>query len=783
LNKTWFKKLKYWPSVLIGLLCSLPAQAALFTPPAGDESMHIIGTIFGPNIGNIALGGHANPALMRMFEIFNIIAVSLGTIIVSYIAIISLVNTAQEGKTMGKKWAGIWIPMRSILGMMLLVPTPGAGYSLVQVAVMWIVMQGIGAADQLWNIVLDHFSQQHSPGSGINYHDEDSAPQFAILRDNAEKLTEQLLNSATCAASFPKMIENSRKNNRPWISQSVTDAFHNLRIYKVDSPNITEDANGAVVAGGVFIGVKGNPALYNMCGNYKVIAKVYKSEWPISLQPMVTQSVMLQKAKEIYEKKITTIDLIYSSISTAANEFVKENPPALSQGYKDLAKNIYVSSLASITIPRVTDNDIEQKVEVGKRSGWITAGPFYFSLNKGGKNNFFSTVLTDNDLKAENVPFCKEDTCEDLTDTANNTYLANLNPVLSYPEEKVLIKRSLFKAAKFFAADDYKFDSFKKFEHGFAEELKTAIVNDDTGIFQKVFDALTGDEDIISGASINKLMDSLEKNDQDPLYLLGNFGHQILGATEKNLLEAVKDPAEFIRKITEIRAATNDEELAKISHNMFITTITLGVFLTLWAAGATLALYIPFVPFMIFTVASIGWLILVIEAIVAAPLLALSFVLPSGDELGKVAQGLMILLNIFLRPTLIIFGFILASRLFKAVFTFVHYGISIYVDNIDKASTILSSLALLIMYIVFIVSLTNKSFALIYVLPDKILRWIGGGGEQTDISQETQMTKGSLQRTGDITQKLASYATNEELERKRREIGAHAMVPKAKDEI
>ena len=42
----------------------------------------------------------------------------------------------------------------------------------------------------------------------------------------------------------------------------------------------------------------------------------------------------------------------------------------------------------------------------------------------------------------------------------------------------------------------------------------------------------------------------------------------------------------------------------------------------------------------------------------------------------------------------------------------------------------------------FIVTLVNKCYALIYQLPDKVLRWIGVSGEQTDISsvKETQQS-------------------------------------------
>ena len=99
--------------------------AGVFDPPPSDQSLAYLGMIFGSNVGTIYLGGAANPVLAQMFEQFNTIIVAIGTVVISYIGIVSTINTAQEGQTMGKKWSSIWLPMRSMMGMLLMVPTPG----------------------------------------------------------------------------------------------------------------------------------------------------------------------------------------------------------------------------------------------------------------------------------------------------------------------------------------------------------------------------------------------------------------------------------------------------------------------------------------------------------------------------------------------------------------------------------------------------------------------------------------------------------------------------------
>ena len=82
------------------------------------------------------------------------------------------------------------------------------------------------------------------------------------------------------------------------------------------------------------------------------------------------------------------------------------------------------------------------------------------------------------------------------------------------------------------------------------------------------------------------------------------------------------------------------------------------------AIGFITAYYIPFLPYMIFTFASIAWLMAVIEAMVAAPIVALGVTHPEGhDAFGKGEQAIMILMNVFLRPSMMIIGYIAAIGL------------------------------------------------------------------------------------------------------------------------
>ena len=136
---------------------------------------------------------------------------------------------------------------------------------------------------------------------------------------------------------------------------------------------------------------------------------------------------------------------------------------------------------------------------------------------------------------------------------------------------------------------------------------------------------------------------------------------------------------------------------------------------------------------MIFDLTALGWMLTVVEAIIAAPIIALGLVMPSGDEMGKLEHALMLLANIFLRPLLMVFGFLLAGGVYKAIVTLIDFGMADVMNSI-QVNTMFSSLALIAVYTTFIIGVTNQSFSLIYAVPDKILRWLGVSGEQTNVS-------------------------------------------------
>ena len=131
-------------------------DALNFKPPPGDLSVLFLSNLFGVVDG--VLAGTGSQISGQIFGVFNTAILSLGGIIITYTLFVSTMNTAQEGQVIGQRWSSMLVPLRSITGVALLLPK-ASGYCVMQIFVMWIVMQGIGAADKVWAEALSYLNR------------------------------------------------------------------------------------------------------------------------------------------------------------------------------------------------------------------------------------------------------------------------------------------------------------------------------------------------------------------------------------------------------------------------------------------------------------------------------------------------------------------------------------------------------------------------------------------------------------------------------------------------
>ncbi|VFR81248.1 IncI1 plasmid conjugative transfer integral membrane protein TraY [plant metagenome] len=157
----------------------------------------------------------------------------------------------------------------------------------------------------------------------------------------------------------------------------------------------------------------------------------------------------------------------------------------------------------------------------------------------------------------------------------------------------------------------------------------------------------------------------------------------------------------------------------------YLRTLVIAIF----GIGIVLSVYLPMVPFVVWFGGVINWLVVVGEAIIAAPLWAMTHMNGEGDGMGhRSGHGYIFLLNVMVRPFLMVIGFFLAGAGIIAGGSFLNktFGIGMANAQFDSMTGIMSMLGYLVLYCSLCVNLTHRSFNLILIVPDQVINWVGG---------------------------------------------------------
>ncbi len=681
----------------------------LATNETTTGSVYFLNSIFG-NVGNVLVG--TGPALLgTMFQVFNTSVLALGSLIVTYTTVVSILATAHEGEALGKRFHTLWIPARTVTGIAALVPTAG-GYSYLQIALMWFIIQGVGAADTLWTSVVEYVSQGNTTAA--------TAPGSSSLQTQFGQLFQGLVCQAAAKANY---------GSGYYCSDNASSSFCTA----------TDTWSAALTASQVKTDSAGNK-LYNMgpsgaCGVLTLKssqdastvgdAKVTAFTQVIStLGALATQLVAVDYAYNGFINNSSAVpswitqycsDIGKSGSQCIASAFSGYPTPTASNTNKgtvlDLywkygllptagssflatAANLYsgIVGAAATANAKTNTNSLSAVKSTAEANGWIYAGGFFYYIAKAGNSNYAnagSITVTAPDVSSTNLT---EDTEKALTNVA-----------------QVLVSNVGMSVA---ATNNLGVDTScgGSSYAGATSSLCSAIL----------------------GAWINDLSGSSGANiTTNPVVRAQQTGSTILLIVEiivpifiaMQLALGLAGGVYIGVSVGIASVITAGATLIPIA--MFFLSIFLGV-------GLTLAVYIPMIPYMLFTFGAINWLIATIETMIAAPIVAIGLLHPEGGHeiWGRAEQSLMLLLNIFLRPSLMIFGLISGMLMSFTVIMMINYAFLNVIEMVSSGPNLLEMIFFMVLYTSLFTTSINKCFDLIHLVPDKILRWLGGGSEQ-----------------------------------------------------
>jgi len=146
--------------------------------------------------------------------------------------------------------------------------------------------------------------------------------------------------------------------------------------------------------------------------------------------------------------------------------------------------------------------------------------------------------------------------------------------------------------------------------------------------------------------------------------------------------------------------------------------------------GVLLFYVLPFLPFINFVTGIVTWLISLLQAVVAIPVIAIAHISPQGEGLpSQAARGAYtMMLQIFLRPVMMIFGLLATILIINTGIGFlnaVFFGV--YRSNmLGNADGLLSGIVFMVMYAGACYGIVNAAVAAIDDFPLNAVTWIGG---------------------------------------------------------
>lgn len=699
------------------LFYSSGALASITDVQPGDKSVEYLRYIFGSVVDIITGGtGPANPdsILGALSEILNTGMLVFTGLVVGYVFLTGVLNSAHEGNPLGKMYSTMWIPLRMVVALALVLPFSG-GYSTMQIGVIWIAGHGIGLANSSWNRALDYMASTgtlYPPTISVNYeniassmlesrvcmHGINTADRHVNVEDNPVELVNNNQNSNMANSAQTQATPASPKHR---VSQRY-DSVYNLI-----------QAAGAYTAAWATGFAAGVPRNYgtNPCGSVTLEFSEIDEGVAIEAPVLAFQQRIIEITADLDED----MDPIARSIVNYAVDDTQPQPDLTAfnsavQNYKTeylSAVNTAMSGIATIRLNKwAGGNPDTSGSSMGARdAGWVTIGAWYWDFQR---------------INAETQS------------------MVNVTPELERPTKK--------------AKEN---DDYFMFESGLESYLSSMLVEDQYG---NTVSAMARSSYAENDWSLNKVLDGskvamdLALTNPDPVSGMANIGHYIITAVEIGYLaslpvyvaaETAEDVADakggFIGGALMLPASVANTLIHEARNLLFLAGILL------LPIAIMLAFYLPATPLILWIMGVAGWFVLLIEAVIAAPIWAASHAMPEGN--GFVGQramaGYMVMLSLFLRPTLMIFGFFASMVLMIVMGKVVSllFIPAMSSMNAGHLSGVITLFAMLGIFAGLIIQIAHRAYGLIHEVPDKVLRYIGGGAENLGEANQEQQNR------------------------------------------
>lgn len=714
-----------------------------YTAGDDDVAIQMLREVFGTAFTHL-VGGNSSAAqnaaasmLGTAFGFFNGGVLFFGAIILTWVTVFGVANTANDGQVLGKKWSTFYTPLRTVTASAFLIPST-SGYSVVQLAILLIVSWSVGFASNMWGRVVDYV---------VDTTTVDQVMRSIIDDKNFDQIALGVLRMQVCAYAVNQGI------NQTLGSGTTTK----LQLNGGGAPRFQQISNGQTTTYKTYLtfydptwGGSGE-----VCGTVVLTTNFTKPDTNRSSVNQTTSTLqgeigdMQGAIGNIRYRAVLDMfgpngmapmaaQLIHVAESTVAGE---KFPASRIQMVIDRAREAMLKDIRAEVTRRVSvaNGGVKDKF---KQGGWVMAGSLQreLSMLKDAIQQSMTTAQ-------QYIPGTY--TVDHLLGGSNDVSTAVRTVMSRYD---MLVGFVLLKLDQGAESQTHSPTEMPALRTGlgpadFADggtTLKTKIVS--------WFNSFG------SGA-MEGIVFYLGEDGGDPVMQVKNIGDwmaafaQTIMATKALLVATIDGLFEGSKSAAQQSVlGTNLSALLGVGPGVVKFVLTLitefwsvvspGV-MTLLYGGYFLGMWIPMVPYYVFALGVIGWIVQVIESLAAGSLWMVMHLTPERDDsfIGSQQQGYLLLMSLFARPPLMVLGVVASTVILTPAVRFVNAGFITAFRSIqaDSVTGLLSIAGFMLIYCVIIFGVFMLVFSLPQTLPDRILRWVGAGiadlGEQNSMSR------------------------------------------------
>jgi conjugal transfer/type IV secretion protein DotA/TraY len=689
--------------------------------------------------------------LHQMFQVYSIGLLVVATLLACYFIVAIILETAESGTAFGKRFNKVWAPLRLVVAFGLLIPV-GHGLNSSQYIVLYAAKFGSGFATNGWNIFnntlgsdlytgrkekLISTPQVPSPTGLMQFvytaavcwyiekHFTGRSAQMYAVRDNLNPDNELLIYNTTTYQELMNFIKGDNQ-------VILRFGFQDEKRFEKERGNVEPTCGEVVLPLGDYRNPsaaepnKPEPAAIAMQAYYFTMIKQL---WYETFDTSGAEGLLVnnqycnfstgpQNTVERFTQKNQGPSVVLPAPECKAqliSIYQEDIREFFENGRSGLANQDTLMGGGSVKQKLINSPKWAVSTPM-KEKGWAAAGVWY---NKIAELNGMGTSSLLNMPRVSKWPKVMEHVRDQkrMQDFAG-ALATQFKPELAGKQDIFPIKSDMLEQA---SAMWVGYNYWQSDAQGASTHT-----------------AATGNPvlDFINHILGTSGLYSMRKNpDLHPLAQLVGIGRSLIEASTRNIgsSAALSIGGALAADKTAGAVAT-----IAISLMMTVTIVAL-------TAGWILFYIVPMLPFIYYFFAVGGWIKAIFQAMVGAPLWALAHIRIDGNGLpGQAALGgYFLILEIFLRPILIVFGLLAGISIFGAMVSILNQTWDLVINNLsgfDVEGELapgagqsrlnfmrgpIDEFCYTVIYAVIVYMMAMTSFKLIDVIPGNMLRWMG----------------------------------------------------------